>query len=122
LGQGTNLNFDEPTLWQMPAGTASAPLSYEENGTDNFKNEKIMTSAPPTPGSLPRIIIVGGGFGGLAAARALKKARAHVDLIDKTNHHVFQPLLYQVATGLLSPEHIASPPRRVCATPIQIFR
>jgi NADH:ubiquinone reductase (H+-translocating) len=72
-----------------------------------------MTSAPTTPGSLPRIIIVGGGFGGLAAARELKKTRARVDLIDKTNHHVFQPLLYQVATDLLSPEHIAAPLRHV---------
>ena len=56
---------------------------------------------------------MGGGFGGLAAARALKHAHAQVDLIDKTNHHVFQPLLYQVATGILSPEHIAAPLRRV---------
>lgn len=62
---------------------------------------------------LPRIIIVGGGFGGLAAARELKKARARVGLIDKTNHHVFQPLLYQVATGILTPEHIAAPLRHV---------
>ena len=63
--------------------------------------------------SLPRIIIVGGGFGGLAAARALKSARARVGLIDKTNHHVFQPLLYQVATGVLTPENIAAPLRQV---------
>src|SRR5882672_9186865 len=61
----------------------------------------------------PRIIIVGGGFGGLAAARALRKASAHVLLIDKTNHHVFQPLLYQVATSVLSPEHIGAPIRHV---------
>jgi NADH dehydrogenase FAD-containing subunit len=61
----------------------------------------------------PRIIIVGGGFGGIAAARALKKASAHVLLIDKTNHHVFQPLLYQVATSVLSPENIAAPIRHV---------
>jgi NADH dehydrogenase len=72
-----------------------------------------MKSVPTTPDSLPRIIIVGGGFGGLAAVRELKKARARVGLIDKTNHHVFQPLLYQVATGLLSPEHIAAPLRQV---------
>src|SRR6202789_965052 len=57
----------------------------------------------------PRIIIVGGGFGGLAGAPALRKASARVLLIDKTNHHVFQPLLYQVATSVLSPENIGAP-------------
>ena len=61
----------------------------------------------------PRILIVGGGFGGLAAARALRKSQARVLLIDKTNHHVFQPLLYQVATSILSPEHIGAPIRHV---------
>jgi NADH dehydrogenase FAD-containing subunit len=60
-----------------------------------------------------RVIIVGGGFGGLAAARALRKASARVLLIDKTNHHVFQPLLYQVATSVLSPENIGAPIRHV---------
>jgi NADH:quinone reductase (non-electrogenic) len=68
-----------------------------------------MNSNSTTTTHEPRIIIVGGGFGGLAAARALKRASAHVLLIDKTNHHVFQPLLYQVATSVLSPEHIAAP-------------
>ncbi len=48
--------------------------------------------------SQPRIIIVGAGFGGLAAAKELRKAPAKVILIDRTNHHLFQPLLYQVAT------------------------
>ena len=72
-----------------------------------------MDSNSATTTNAPRIIIVGGGFGGLAAARALKKASAHVLLIDKTNHHVFQPLLYQVATSVLSPEHIAAPIRHV---------
>jgi PAS domain S-box-containing protein len=56
---------------------------------------------------------VGGGFGGIAAARALRKASARVLLIDKTNHHVFQPLLYQVATSVLSRENIAAPIRHV---------
>lgn len=63
--------------------------------------------------TLPRVIIVGGGFGGLAAAGALRKTPVRVLLIDKTNHHVFQPLLYQVATSILSPEHIAAPIRHV---------
>ena len=49
------------------------------------------------------IIIVGGGFGGLAAARALRKTPAQIILIDRTNHNLFQPLLYQVATCVLSP-------------------
>ena len=59
----------------------------------------------------PRVIIVGGGFGGLCAARALKRAPVDVTLIDKRNFHLFQPLLYQVATGSLSPGKIAAPLR-----------
>ena len=54
----------------------------------------------------PRIVIVGGGFGGLATAKALKNAPAEIILIDRTNHHLFQPLLYQVATSVLSPNQI----------------
>jgi NADH:quinone reductase (non-electrogenic) len=59
----------------------------------------------------PRVVIVGGGFGGLRAAKALKDAPVDVTLIDRHNHHVFQPLLYQVATAGLSPGDIASPIR-----------
>jgi NADH dehydrogenase FAD-containing subunit len=61
----------------------------------------------------PVVVIVGGGFGGLAAAKALKGAPVQVILIDRTNHHLFQPLLYQVATAELSPSHIASPIRGI---------
>jgi len=61
----------------------------------------------------PRIIIVGGGFGGLAAAKALKKAPAEIILIDRTNHHLFQPLLYQVATSVLAPSQIGFPIRGI---------
>jgi NADH dehydrogenase len=56
----------------------------------------------------PRIVIVGGGFGGVAAAKALRHALAQVVLIDRTDHHVFQPLLYQVATAVLTPTQIGS--------------
>src|SRR5499425_1200747 len=61
----------------------------------------------------PRIIIVGGGFGGLAAAKALKNAPAEIILIDRTNHHLFQPLLYQVATSVLAPSQIGFPIRGI---------
>ena len=59
----------------------------------------------------PRVVIIGGGFGGLYAARALRKAPVDVTVVDRTNHHVFQPLLYQVATATLSPTDIALPIR-----------
>jgi NADH:ubiquinone reductase (H+-translocating) len=62
---------------------------------------------------VPRVVIVGGGFGGMAAAKALRKAPAHVTLIDRNNHFVFQPLLYQVATSVLTPGQIGSPLRGV---------
>src|ERR1700675_923842 len=63
--------------------------------------------------SQPKIVIVGGGFGGLAAAKALRNVPAKIILIDRTNHHVFQPLLYQVATSVLSPGQIGSPIRGI---------
>jgi len=65
------------------------------------------------PTRVPHVVIVGGGFGGLAAARALRRAPARVTLIDRTNHHLFQPLLYQVATSVLTPGQIGSPLREI---------
>ena len=55
------------------------------------------------------MVIVGGGFGGLYAAKALRRAPVEVTLVDRRNFHLFQPLLYQVATGSLSPGEIAAP-------------
>src|SRR6516162_6250626 len=60
-----------------------------------------------------RVVIVGGGFAGIAAAHALRHADAEVVLIDRRNHHIFQPLLYQVATAILSPAEIAAPIRQL---------
>src|SRR5579872_6254317 len=60
-----------------------------------------------------RVIILGGGFGGLYAARALRRAPVDVTLIDRRNFHLFQPLLYQVATGSLSPGEICAPLRSI---------
>ena len=61
----------------------------------------------------PKVVIIGGGFGGLEAAKTLANKPVEVALIDKKNHHTFQPLLYQVATAVLSPGEIASPIRRI---------
>jgi NADH dehydrogenase len=66
---------------------------------------------PDAPGSLPHVVIVGGGFGGLTAAKALRRRPVRVTLVDRQNHHLFQMLLYQVATAGLSPGDIASPIR-----------
>ena len=63
--------------------------------------------------NLPQVVIIGGGFGGLGAAKELKNKPVSVTLIDRKNHHCFQPLLYQVATAVLSPGEIASPLRRI---------
>src|ERR1700757_2593389 len=61
----------------------------------------------------PRVVIVGGGFGGLCAARALAGAPVSVTLIDKRNYHLFRPMLYQVATGLLSADQISGALRSI---------
>src|SRR5262245_17682538 len=60
-----------------------------------------------------RVVIIGGGFAGIAAAHALRHADTEVVLIDRRNHHIFQPLLYQVATAILSPAEIAAPIRQL---------
>ena len=65
------------------------------------------------PVAAPHVVIIGGGFGGLAAAKAFKGAPVRVTLVDRANHHLFQPLLYQVATAALSPADIAAPIRAV---------
>ena len=63
--------------------------------------------------ALPHIVIVGAGFGGLRAARSLANAPVRVTLIDRNNYHLFQPLLYQVATAGISPDEIAHPVRGI---------
>lgn len=71
---------------------------------------------PPAEGRAkgrPHIVVVGGGFAGLTLARGLRRAPVYITLIDKANHHLFQPLLYQVATASLSPGHIAMPLRAI---------
>src|SRR5437899_223969 len=82
---------------------------------------RALRAALPAPAgngrkpSRKRIVIVGGGFAGLAAARALRRCEADVLLVDRRNHHIFQPLLYQVATAVLAPSEIAAPLRQLAA-------
>src|SRR5688572_3545931 len=64
----------------------------------------------------PRVVIIGGGFGGLHAAKALANEAVEVTLIDRKNHHIFQPLLYQVALGVLSPGEITASLRHILRT------
>ncbi|WP_047492657.1 NAD(P)/FAD-dependent oxidoreductase [Terriglobus sp. TAA 43] len=71
----------------------------------------------PTGGVRKRVLIVGGGFAGLKAAEALKDADVSVTLVDRRNHHTFQPLLYQVALAVLSPNEIAQPIRAILRAP-----
>jgi NADH:ubiquinone reductase (H+-translocating) len=73
----------------------------------------VATNGERPPGDRHRVVIVGGGFGGLYAARRLANRPVDVTLIDRRNHHLFQPLLYQVATGMLSPGQIAPPLRHI---------
>src|SRR5229473_8462806 len=79
--------------------------------TKSFPQEKpAVTKAVP---GKKRVLIVGGGFAGIAAARALKRADVEITLVDRRNHHIFQPLLYQVATAVLAPSEIAAPIRQL---------
>jgi NADH:ubiquinone reductase (H+-translocating) len=74
---------------------------------------RVEASASEPPADRPRVVIVGAGFGGLAAAKGLAAAPVEVTVIDRRNYHLFQPLLYQVATATLSPADIAAPIRGV---------
>jgi NADH:ubiquinone reductase (H+-translocating) len=78
-------------------------------------NDSVASSRARAAGGRhkPRVVIVGGGFAGIAAARALRHSDADVTLIDRRNHHIFQPLLYQVATGLLAPSEVSTPIRQL---------
>ena len=75
--------------------------------------KSVEPAHPAVPTVEPRVVIVGAGFGGLRAATALRDVPVHVTVIDRNNHHLFQPLLYQVATASLSPADICAPIRHV---------
>ncbi len=83
-----------------------------EATTQNYP-QPVSAREQPVAQTLPRVVIIGAGFGGLQAARALRHAPVQVTVIDRSNYHLFQPLLYQVATADLSPADIAAPIRSI---------
>jgi NADPH-dependent 2,4-dienoyl-CoA reductase/sulfur reductase-like enzyme len=91
-------------------GTPGEKIRISEDSSRGVPGVLAVSSATDCNA---HVIIVGGGFGGLAAARALARAPVRVTLIDRTNHHTFQPLLYQVAMAGLSPADIAQPIRAI---------
>src|ERR1043166_8569337 len=95
-GFGASLDFETWNL-EFPTALSFAHIARMENRS----------------AQLPRVVILGGGFGGLEAAKKLACEKVRVTVIDRTNYHLFQPLLYQVATAALSPADIASPVRAV---------
>src|SRR4051812_15543592 len=96
----------------LPDARASAPTAHRWKGF-NRMSLRLRDRHDPSLAGAPHVVIIGGGFGGLHAARAFKGQHVRVTLIDRRNHHVFQPLLYQVATAALSPADIASPIRAI---------
>src|SRR6202790_3369644 len=80
---------------------------------EETRSRQQLSPPEPAPRKQKRVVIIGGGFGGIAAPQALRHADAEVVLIDRRNHHIFQPLLYQVATAVLSPAEIAAPIRQL---------
>jgi len=95
---------------QTPLGDQDA-VSYASQAIEALSVPKLTVTGSYSADPRPHVVIVGGGFGGLSAARALAKAPVRITLIDRTNHHLFQPLLYQVATAVLNPADISVPIR-----------
>ncbi|MDC3960856.1 NAD(P)/FAD-dependent oxidoreductase [Polyangium jinanense] len=99
---------------QTPRSARIAQRRSDERGSPITFGEPGRTpKSRKEPLHLPHVVIVGGGFGGLYAAKALRHAPVRITLLDRKNHHLFQPLLYQVATAGLNPAEIAAPIRRV---------
>ncbi len=92
------------TGFPQPLNPGTPPNAFTEAGKRELRSRQ---------GSRPRVVIVGGGFGGIYAARGLKDLAVDVTVIDRRNHHIFQPLLYQVALAVLSPADIAQPIRGI---------
>src|SRR5688500_4157043 len=91
----------------------SSPAAQSAKGRRHAWQAGARSTGISMPSETPHVVIVGAGFGGIEAAKALRRAPVAVTLIDRQNHHCFQPLLYQVATAALSPADIAWPIRHI---------
>lgn len=88
----------------------------------DISQQQDNSSVPKDRGTRrPHIVIIGGGFAGIAAAKALRQCDADVTVIDRRNHHIFQPLLYQVATAVLAPADVAAPIRQISARQKNVY-
>src|SRR5690349_6666705 len=92
----------------FPSVRADGHTGFEEPMTSADGGEAIRAAE-----RLPHVVIVGGGFGGMYAARGLDGVPVRITIVDKRNYHLFRPMLYQVATGLLSADEIAAPIRGI---------
>ena len=101
---------DERLYWALVLATL-AVHGAGRLSVDGWLAARWRQTVPTDLAALPHVLVVGGGFGGIAAVRGLRRAPCRVTLIDQRNHHLFQPLLYQVATASLSPGDIATPVR-----------
>lgn len=98
----------------VPAHRVPPAGAIDRAAHDAAREAAAISAHPGAAGTRrPHVVIIGGGFGGLHAARAFKGAPVDVTLVDRTNHHLFQPLLYQVATAVLAPTDITTPIRYV---------
>jgi NADH dehydrogenase FAD-containing subunit len=110
---GATMQLDERLYWALALGIlilrGPGPFSLDRLVEEAFRRATRRQAS--TDQSLPHVVIVGGGFGGVAAARGLAGSACRVTLVDRRNYNLFQPLLYQVATAGLSPADIATPIR-----------
>ena len=111
LSAGTPDRFDVMLLLLLVAGKGAGPLSFD--GLAGRWAEGRLHSQGHAGDAMPHVVVVGGGFGGIATVRALRWTACRITLVDRRNHYLFQPLLYQVATAALSPADIAIPIRSV---------
>ena len=98
-----------PVALRLYASRAAWSLDGAGRYSLDYLIGRLIRRQGSLPDDAPHIVIVGAGFGGMACAAGLRHAPARVTLLDRRNYHLFQPLLYQVATGSLSPADIATP-------------